>query len=659
MTFLYPNFLWFLSLASVPVVLHLISRIRLKRVNFSSLFFLKDVKRERFSWLRLKEILLLIFRTLLILFLFLALARPQFQGSILPTKRQAHVAIIVDDSYSMAYGNRFRIAQEQARRIINQLSKDSELMILNTSGRSGLNQSVSGTAMVLDEPVIYSGKNLKLALNLIDQLKVSYFSQDLTKSLLQAQTSLENSSFTNKEIFIITDLQRRAFIPVLTNFQVKFPTYIIDVGDRSENCAIISVLLSERFPQPSRPGKIRTKIKNYGNNPVFQKVVLNLNGKTEEKQLKIAAEEEKAVIFETEIGAKGEYFGQVAIEPDSLTTDDQRYFVFSLPDKIRVLLVYTQSADIFYLERALRPESRSADLSEDKSSNNFDIVITDGRGFRQKNLVNFDVVGIINPSDFTGSDWHRLEYYRQKGGKIFITLGSEPKDKTGLERFCDYELTMKLPGFVTIEKPNLNHPIFEVFAGIDLATAKFFQWSKLRPKQVKILASFSDGSPFLMESEDRSIIIASSAFSLDVTDIVLKPSFLPLIQRIFFYLAKGDIKNEYEIGSTIVTEVPTVGLVKVKTPKEEYSVMPEIVGNQRVVKLKNVNQPGIYRIGNKPLAVNVDSAESDLTRVREGNLERVGFKIQKGSVAGATDLTSLFLYLAFLALVLEMVFLLV
>ena len=591
----------------------------------------------------------MIFRTLLIVFLFLALARPKIQGKIFPTKQQANIAIILDDSYSMGYGQKFDIARNEAQRILGQLSTGSEVIILTSSGSSGF----------------YQGKNLKSAASFIDSVFVTCFSSDLSQSLIQAQTELEKSGFANKEIFIITDWQKRAWLPILQNFKPKFSTSVIDVGGEQENCAVTAVFLSERFPSVSRPAKIGAKIKNYSKHEILQNVVLNLADKTEAKRLKLVSGEEKTLLFESEISTSGQYSGSVKIDPDSLKIDDQRYFNFAIPAEIPVLLVYSQASDIFYLERALAPGS----------SNTFNVVTADEKDFRQKNLAaftqpfisqkqdlrraGFTVVGIVNPTNFTRSDWQRLDYYSQKGGKVFIALGGEPKDKTGLERFCDYELLLKPTGFVSIDRIQFDHPIFEVFTGIDLSTTQFWQWAKLKPKQAKVLVTFSDGSPFILESENKNYIITSSTFGLDVSDIVFRPIFLPLVQRIFFYLAEGDAKTEYEVGAPLSTAVSTAGLVKVKTPKEEYSVMPEIIGDKRFVTLKETKLPGIYQIGDKFLAVNINTTESDLSRVKESELIRAGFKISKGSSARATDLSGLFLYLVFLALALEMVFLLV
>lgn len=633
MTFLYPNFLWLLSLATLPMILHLLSRIRLKRVNFSALYFLKDIKRERFSWFRLKEILLLIFRTLLIVFLFLALARPKIQGRILPLKRQAHSVIIIDDSYSMGYGNEFEQAKLAAKVILNQLSSESKVTILTSSGIYGF----------------YRGQNLKLAESFIDSLVVSYFSSDLSKSLIAAQTDLAQSSFANQEIFIISDLQKKAFLPVLQNLKPRFPVYVIDVGQKVENSAVTSVFLSERFPQPDHPAKIGAKIKNYRKDEVIQKVVLKLLDKTEVKQIKIAGNEEKTVLFESEVSAPGKYYGSVQIESDSLKVDDFRYFAFSVLPKMPVLLVYSQASDIFYLEKALAPES----------SNTFQVITTDEKDFLKKNLSGFDVIGVINPTNFSRAHWQRINYYVQNGGKVFIALGSEPKDKTGLEQLCDYEIGFTQAGFVSIERIQTDHPIFEIFAGIDLSSAKFFQWSKIKPKQAKTLASFSDGNPFLLASADGNYIIAASNFDLAATDLVLKPVFLPLIQRIFFYLAQGNFKTEYQVGDTTTLEVSTPGLIKLKTPKEEYSVMPEIINNKRILKIEKFTEPGIYQIDDNVLAVNIDVKESDLNRVSENDLVRAGFKIRKEDATRAIDLSGLALFFAFLALAMEMILLLI
>ncbi|MEO0005537.1 MAG: BatA domain-containing protein, partial [candidate division WOR-3 bacterium] len=76
MRFFSPQFFWLLPLAAIPFIIHLLSRLRLRRKDFPSLLLLQTVRRERFSWLRLKEIILLVLRTLTLLLLLFALTRP-------------------------------------------------------------------------------------------------------------------------------------------------------------------------------------------------------------------------------------------------------------------------------------------------------------------------------------------------------------------------------------------------------------------------------------------------------------------------------------------------------------------------------------------------------------------------------------------------------
>src|SRR5207249_2671544 len=87
-SFLNPAFLWALPAAAIPIVIHLLSRRRLPEVSFPTTQFLRDLEPQEIRRLRLREILLLILRTLAILLLVLAFARP----SLTPHNTVAHPA---------------------------------------------------------------------------------------------------------------------------------------------------------------------------------------------------------------------------------------------------------------------------------------------------------------------------------------------------------------------------------------------------------------------------------------------------------------------------------------------------------------------------------------------------------------------------------------
>ncbi|HEY2251895.1 MAG TPA: BatA domain-containing protein, partial [Planctomycetaceae bacterium] len=101
MDFLGLTFLWALPLAAVPVLLHLFDRRRRVVIEWGAMQFLVQAARRRTSARRLREWLLLLLRTLAVLCLVLALARPlvhsRWSGA---GERREHI-LVIDNSLSM------------------------------------------------------------------------------------------------------------------------------------------------------------------------------------------------------------------------------------------------------------------------------------------------------------------------------------------------------------------------------------------------------------------------------------------------------------------------------------------------------------------------------------------------------------------------------
>ena len=76
MNFVYPAFLYALSLIAIPIIIHLFNFRRYRTVYFTNVKFLKEIKEETAVQSRLKHWLVLISRILAIIFLVLAFAQP-------------------------------------------------------------------------------------------------------------------------------------------------------------------------------------------------------------------------------------------------------------------------------------------------------------------------------------------------------------------------------------------------------------------------------------------------------------------------------------------------------------------------------------------------------------------------------------------------------
>ncbi|HEX7402294.1 MAG TPA: BatA domain-containing protein, partial [candidate division Zixibacteria bacterium] len=110
----------------LPLLIHIFNRQKVKKILFSSLLFLRSLEKTRMRRVKIKEYLLLIIRSLIILLAVAAFARPAIKGSF-ATRVGAHaktsIAVLLDNSYSLGYetkdGPIFKAAKDKAKNILN------------------------------------------------------------------------------------------------------------------------------------------------------------------------------------------------------------------------------------------------------------------------------------------------------------------------------------------------------------------------------------------------------------------------------------------------------------------------------------------------------------------------------------------------------------
>ena len=76
MQFIYPAFLWALAALAIPIIIHLFYFRRFKKVAFSNVKFLQEVKEETSMRSRLRNLLVLLVRCLALAALVFAFAQP-------------------------------------------------------------------------------------------------------------------------------------------------------------------------------------------------------------------------------------------------------------------------------------------------------------------------------------------------------------------------------------------------------------------------------------------------------------------------------------------------------------------------------------------------------------------------------------------------------
>ncbi|MBP5226714.1 MAG: BatA domain-containing protein, partial [Kiritimatiellae bacterium] len=122
-----PLFLWALTAAAIPLMLHMFQRRRTVVTPFPTLRFLKAAQKRSSSRVRFENLLIWLLRTLLVLCIAFAFAQPVLKnaaGGILG-RTDRDIAIILDGSYSMHYemerAKVWETCKEGAEKMINGL----------------------------------------------------------------------------------------------------------------------------------------------------------------------------------------------------------------------------------------------------------------------------------------------------------------------------------------------------------------------------------------------------------------------------------------------------------------------------------------------------------------------------------------------------------
>ena len=192
MSFLLPIFLWLLPLAAIPLFIHLLNRMNVITIDFSSIKFLNLLEKESIRNLKLLQLLLLLLRTLIILLIIFMITRPVLTGALSLTnaKGSSLHAIILDDSFSVQ-GNS-DIIKKAVVDIIKQIPEKGQLIWVNAN-----------------RGIMYNGLKEEIP-PLENLLSYTYLAGDVEDGLDIFQQYIENDS-RFVEVYILTDSQEESF----------------------------------------------------------------------------------------------------------------------------------------------------------------------------------------------------------------------------------------------------------------------------------------------------------------------------------------------------------------------------------------------------------------------------------------------------------------
>ena len=627
MNFLAPAFLAGLAAIAVPVIIHMIHRERRVVVEFPSLMFLQRIPYRSVRRQKLRHILLLVLRCIAIALLVSAFARPFFerQHAALATTGAREVVVLLDHSASMAYGDRWAKARAAARKVVSGLAPGDRATLV-----------VFGSdASVATEPMSTPDR-LDAAIN---TASLSAEGTRYAPALKLASQIVSTSSLPRREVVLITDFQKAGWA---NHNEIVFPrgTTItpVDLGGPAPDVAITQVTTDRDSSGDRDHVVVAARLINTASAPRAVTATLAVGGReVDSRRVSLAASGSQQAAFGSIAVPAGATRATIRITPDSLTVDDVLNFTIAADEAVPVLIVEPASRrenQSLYISRALAIGDRPTFNVDVKS-----VSALTPRDFDDRALVILDEVA--PPGGEVGA---RLRALLDAGGGVIIAPG-EARTETWPVQWREI-----LPATVgqlvdrtgdaggALSSVDYSHPIFELFNAPrsgDFSTARFLRYRALTPQAgANVPARFDDGSPALVERAVGAgkLVIWASSLDNNWTNLPLQPVFLPFVHQLGKHVGRyADPRASYAAGEVLDLSrhgeltAPFVAGRANDTTTELVLQAPSgarsrvtATGANHLITLR---EQGFYELrgrdtpvgGGRPIAVNVDPSEADLS----------------------------------------------
>ena len=636
LSFLNSIFLAGLVSAAVPVIIHLLNRRRIRKIKFSSLEFLDEVNRRRMRKINLRRILILVLRTLAVLLIVMAFARPTLRGAgfLVPGKAPKNLIICIDASYSMGVeqeqGTAFTVAQTLARQVVDEASKNDEINVVLFSDRA--------------QPQLDQGtRNKSLARATIDKAELTAEATSIRRAVDKAFELIEDSDVDGGDVYVVSDFrftQDSTFVAEEQPENVR--VFFLPVYDEAaDNVSIDRVMAPRKLLRAGEVVRVSVSVTNHSRtSPASFRLELTVdNSRKAEKVINLAPSSSTTVTFTISFASWGTYRCRVAKNHDRLPVDDDRYFLLEVSRSVPVTIIRgmrsvgagddAQAAGFFYLDKALNPRS--------SGEGEFTVTTVDEKDVTAANLPARGVVVWVNPQRLEAKRLALLRRYVHRGGGLVVYLGNSDRrlwDSRDFRAFLGVKAAVEKDnevqkGYTSFQH---DHPVFSIFSEEELQllsrtrVRSYVAARGVAPDSV--LAYIGGGDPALWEcARGRGrILVFAAAPDLESGDIPLSPMFLPLVHTSVSYLASAggaQRSQDNAVGRQLFFDVEPADVTSQLVIRDPSGrpIQPVIFetpqGDARVI-CERPRDVGFYQLMKDTTlvaesVVNIDSRESDIT----------------------------------------------
>lgn len=685
MTFAHPLLLLGCLGALIPLLVHLFDRRRPRPVPFGAIAFVLKSQKRTASRLKLKRLLLYALRTLILLALPVALARPELSraSTIASTIGPKATVVVLDTSLSMRWHGGgetlFERGKSEAKAAVRGLIAEEPATVLPC-----------GPQVAAPAPLSFERAKL---ISTIDELQPTYGTSDVSRCMELAAHALDDSPLTGKRIVVVSD-----FTATALNVEAPLPTVLGPKGERVRpdvvlrdaaageetlpNHALVELKAEPAPHVDPRAFSFTFTARNFSDEAQRDlELVLKVDGQAVGKGfIDLAPRGTSQKTLTWRFDKPGAAVVEGVLAPDGLPEDDVKATVLSVPRRQSVLVVNGSPSpqrfrdEAFFTEAALTAPGAAVLAT-----------VRDTEAAWREDLKSYDVLVLLNVEAPPPEVAARLSSFVQQGGGLFISVGDRvepdaynaalgsllPRRLRLLKTAADPQASdanaraARLAGAVT------EHPLLSPFTGRareGLMSARFLRYVLLEgetggtaePSQV--LATLDDGAPALAAARRGRgrVLLFTSTVDRDWSDFAIRTSFLPFMQRAMAWLGGGLDEHEElsaRIGTQLTLKAPAgVTQVQLRSPRGELLELLHQPNGDWLTPVIELPGPYVATDGAQEtlpalsFAATLDSAESDLTRLKPDELKiAFGEEATKGAAGPSAQKTPLWTWLIFAA----------
>ncbi len=643
----------------LPILFHLIRRQPKGNIAFSSLMFLKPTPPRLTRRSRLDNWLLLLIRSLAILLLAAAFARPFFRSEAVTDSDASgqRFVVLLDTSASMKRVGVWEHAIGQVDRVIAELGKNDQLAIVAFDHEpKTLFPFEQSYELAADQR--FSAARLSL-----QDLAPSWQDSDLGRALVYAadiaaaSEADQDGDQRDANLILISDMQSGSEIESLQRFtwpeNVKLDVRAVrgknagnawarilqSSGEDADAEGDPSGVTSKRGG--SRTEKRRVRVSNaVGTNASdFRLAWMTSENKTiEAMPVHVPPGESRTV----SLPLPNADVTSLVLSGDQEPYDNAAYLVLPQPETANIVFVGDEENKqdprdrlLYYLKQVpFDTPQRTVLITTDTN------LIPDGP-VQPGNAESTPMVVVTQPVDDAMAG--RIGRFADAGGTVLLVL-SEPDANwsstlTALFEKSDEEAPgievseAKLDDYAMLSHIDFEHPVFLPMADPqfnDFTKARFWSHRQISglPEATKVLAKFDDGDPALIEHSvgDGHLIVLAAGWQPQASQLSLSTKFIPLMFSIFDRgrRARAD-GNRYRVGDRL--DEASGNPTPIAAPEGDESDLTTLDSDDRL------NRPGVFRMDQdgktQTIAVNLADSESRVEPMDATSLEKFGVLLGK------------------------------